>query len=61
MVRTTLNPARLGGRWCAGTFHGRVVESERIICGGPPVDACPQLVIAPRVIARFTFRVTTTK
>lgn len=60
MVRITLNPSRLGGSWCTGTFHGEVVESQRIICLPLPVDACPQLVIAPQVIARFKFRVTTT-
>jgi hypothetical protein len=60
MVRITLNPSHLGGSWCTGTFHGEVVESQRIICSPLPVDACPQLVIAPQVIARFKFRVTTT-
>lgn len=60
MVRVTLNPFRLGGSWCTGTFHGEVIQSQRVSCGPPLVDVCPQLVVAPQVIARFTFRVTTT-
>jgi hypothetical protein len=59
-VRVTLNPARLGGRWCTGTFHGEIIESQRVICSPLPVDVCPQLAVVPRVIARFTFRVKTT-
>jgi hypothetical protein len=61
MVSVTLNPSRLGGSWCAGTFHGEIIESQRSSCGPPLVDMlCPQLSVVPRVIARFTFRVTTT-
>ena len=60
MVRVTMNPARLGGRWCSGRFRGEIVDSQRIICDPMPVEACPQIVIAPQVIARFTFRVTRT-
>jgi hypothetical protein len=60
MMRVSLNPSRLGGSWCTGTFHGEIVESQRIICSPLPVDVCPQLVIAPQVLARFKFRVTTT-
>jgi hypothetical protein len=60
MVRVTLNPARLGGSWCTGTFHGEIVESRRIICSPGPVAVCPELTVVPRVIARFRFRVTTT-
>lgn len=58
MVRVTLNPSHLGGRWCTGSFAGEVIESQRIICGPPLVYACPQLVSAPQVISRFRFRVT---
>jgi hypothetical protein len=61
MMRVTLNPSRLGGSWCTGTFHGEIIESVRITCGPPLVDIlCPQLAVAPQVVARFTFRVTTT-
>jgi len=59
-VRVTLNPSRLGGRWCTGTFRGEIIESQRIICSPLPVDVCPELAVMPRVIARFRFRVTTT-
>jgi hypothetical protein len=57
-VRMKLNPARFGGRWCVGTFHGTIVENQRFVCG--PERVCPQLVIAPQTIARFRFRVTKT-
>jgi hypothetical protein len=60
MVRVTLNPSRLGGSWCIGTFRGEIVERQRILCSPLPVDLCPQVIIAPQVIARFKFRVTTT-
>jgi hypothetical protein len=57
-VRVKLNPSRLGGRWCVGRFRGTIVENQRFVCG--PARVCPELVIAPRTIARFTFRVTKT-
>jgi hypothetical protein len=60
MMRVTLNPAHLGGRWCTGTFQGEIVENQRMICSPAPVDVCPQLTVAPQVVARFTFRVSRT-
>lgn len=62
-VTVRLNPAKLGGdgRWCIGRFHGTVVDTERVMCSPPPVYImCPEIMIAPQVIARFTFRVTRT-
>jgi hypothetical protein len=58
-VRVSLNPKRLGNPWCAGRFHGRIVETQAVICRKPL--ACPQIVIAPRTIARFSFRVKNVK
>ena len=37
VVRLALYPARLGGRWCTGTFHGEIIESQRVVCS-PPAD-----------------------
>ncbi|MGI8506039.1 MAG: hypothetical protein ACR2MK_04410 [Solirubrobacteraceae bacterium] len=54
-LRVTLNPKRLGGTWCAGRFHGRIQEVTTILC--PRLRACPDIVIAPRTITRFSFRV----
>jgi hypothetical protein len=58
-----LSPARLAGAgtggatsWCAGTFHGRVVMTERLLCGPPRL--CPMLMIRPQTVARFRFKVT---
>jgi hypothetical protein len=59
LVKLALNPSKFGlrrGRWCTGTFHGTITESMRMTC--IPPDACPMIEIAPRTIARFTFRVT---
>jgi hypothetical protein len=59
MMRETFNPARMGGRWCTGTFRGEVLEHVNTVCSPLPVMIiCPQLEIAPQVIARFSFRVT---
>jgi hypothetical protein len=58
MVTLTPGPVRRGG-WCAGQFSGKVVQSEAVRCAPGPAIACPDLVIAPQVIARFRFRVTT--
>jgi hypothetical protein len=45
------------GGWCAGLWHGTVVQSEVGRCRpGPPI-VCPDPLLAPRTIARFRFRV----
>jgi hypothetical protein len=54
-VRVTLRPKRHGGVWCVGRFRGRVAELETTVC--QPTLACPDFVIAPRTIGRFSFRV----
>jgi len=57
-VTVTLGPAGLGGRWCTGRYAGYVLESLRTPCSvGLLRLMCPQVVIAPRVIARFWLRV----
>jgi hypothetical protein len=64
---TTLGAKRNGARvsakliptgsssWCAGTFHGRIVETMRPVCG--PAKACPQYIAVVRTIGKFTFHV----
>lgn len=54
-VHLTLNPKQLGGVWCVGRYSGRIADSESVICR--PRRACPDLVVAPRTIATFSFRV----
>ncbi len=61
-VRETLKPAGHGGIWCAGTFRGRIVEYLSPICqpikGSATVAiVCPDIVVAPQTIGRFSFRV----
>src|ERR1700749_3162136 len=48
VLRMSLAPARMSAsasKWCAGTFHGVIVESQRFACGPPPTDLCPELAI----------------
>jgi hypothetical protein len=54
-VRVVLSPGR-SGRWCSGTFHGVVWMVDAIAC--PPGEACPAIVIRPRMVGRFAFGVT---
>ncbi len=54
-IRLTLSPGR--GSWCAGQWRGAVMQIEVVRCTPGPARACPLLVIAPRTIARFRFRV----
>jgi hypothetical protein len=58
-----LRPASAHARWCPGTFRGRLMETEAPACPPGPVTArptvmCPLYIVAPRVLARFRFRVT---
>ena len=53
-VRVILNPEKLGGKWCAGTFHGTVEDILTPVCR-PRVE-CPQFIALLRV-GHFTFRV----
>lgn len=54
-IRVVLSPGK-SGSWCAGTFSGDVWETESIVC--QPGQVCPDLVVAPRKVGTFTFRVT---
>jgi hypothetical protein len=56
-VTITLRPATGRGGWCAGRWHGTVVQSEILRCTPTGMHVCPELVVAPRTIARFTYRV----
>lgn len=53
-----LDPARLGGRWCAGSYLARVDEVERPVCA--PGMMCPQFVRVVRTVGQVTFRVDAT-
>lgn len=62
-IRDTLRPRRLGGRWCTGTYVGRVTYQVQPDCSNPgpirvKVNACPMFIMAPRTLATFHFRVT---
>ena len=53
-VRVTLAPTA-HKRWCAGTFRGEVWNVLIRPC--PTGTACPALVPLPRMVGKFTFRV----
>ena len=57
-VKLTLRPSRFGSHWCLGTYQGTLTVSMMPRCTGPPLRACPQFVVAPRTVGRFSFRVT---
>lgn len=54
-VKALLDPRHLGGRWCTGTFHGRVEEIRTLVC--PHGTACPRFVELLGTIGRFRFTV----
>jgi hypothetical protein len=59
LTRVILTPGKMGGAgartWCAGTFHGSVVQTEHFLCAPPHL--CPAIEIRPQTIASFTFKV----
>jgi hypothetical protein len=56
-VTLRVGPGKASGGWCAGQWHGTVVQSLRLRCAPPGMQVCPELVVAPQTIARFRFRV----
>jgi hypothetical protein len=52
-VRGVLKPGEPGG-WCLGTFRGQVWLTQPCPIG----EACPAVEPMPRLVGRFTFRVT---
>jgi hypothetical protein len=57
-ARLAIGPGAVSrGGWCAGLWHGTVVQSEVLNCKPSPAIVCPALVVAPRTLARFRFRV----
>jgi hypothetical protein len=55
-LQVTLRPGP-HHRWCLGFYRGTMTVSIMPRCSGPPVRACPQFVIAPRMVGHFTFSV----
>jgi hypothetical protein len=52
-VSTTLTP--VGGRWCAGTYRGKIIETMTPRCEAGKL--CPAFVGVLRVVGTFKFRV----
>lgn len=55
LVRVRLDPIALGGRWCAGTYHGKVIELQTAVC--PRGTACPTYVRLVGTVGRFSLSV----
>jgi hypothetical protein len=54
-VRVRLDPRKLGGQWCIGTYHGQVEELEGPAC--TQGQACPAFVALLGTLGRFTLHV----
>ncbi len=51
-----LDPAKLGGRWCVGTYTARMLEVQTPVCAAGTV--CPQFIRVVGTVGRVAFRVT---
>jgi hypothetical protein len=54
-VEIPLDPAKLGGRWCAGSYKAQVNEVQRPACS--PGMMCPEFLRVLGTVGRVTFRV----
>jgi len=57
-MKLTIRPGKLGGPWCLGAYRGTLIVSMMPRCSGTPFHACPEFVVAPRIVGHFSFRVT---
>jgi hypothetical protein len=55
-VTVTLDPVRIGGLWCPGTYAARVTELRMPYCAAGTM--CPQFIQVVATVGRTTFRVT---
>lgn len=55
-VDLRLDPARLGGYWCLGTYTVRMTELQSPACA--PGTMCPQFVRVVGTVGQVSFRVT---
>jgi hypothetical protein len=55
--RVRVKLARTAGPWCRGTFHGRIDEFVRPMCGPPVLAVCPMFMSQLRRVGTFKFHV----
>jgi len=53
-LRVSLDPRKLGGSWCPGTYHGRIEELQGPACRAGKL--CPSVVMRG-IVGRFTLHV----
>lgn len=58
IVRAHLDPKTLGGSWCAGAYHGKIVELQSAAC--PPGTACPTYVRLVATVGHFSLAIRST-
>jgi hypothetical protein len=54
-VTVALDPSKLGGTWCPGTYTARVTEIQTPVCS--PGEMCPQYIRVVATVATTRFSV----
>jgi hypothetical protein len=57
-VRVALDPRKLGGQWCQGTYRGQIQELQSAVC--PRGALCPTYVLVRGTVGRFSLHVRST-
>lgn len=57
-LRVALDPHKLGGEWCQGTYHGQIQELQSAVC--PRRTLCPTYVLVRGTVGRFSMHVRST-
>ena len=58
IVHVRLDPKKLGGTWCTGAYHGKVVELQSAAC--PRGTACPTYVRLVATLGHFSLTIHST-
>jgi hypothetical protein len=56
--RVVVDPRKMGGRWCEGTYRGRIEELQIAVCARGL--ACPTYVLVRGTVGRFSLHVRST-
>lgn len=53
--RVALDPHKLGGQWCQGTYRGQIEELQSAVC--PHGTLCPTYILVRGTVGRFSLHV----